>query len=371
MAGITANDVQGNTALYYDTTNGGVQQTTIPQKAVYWIGQDGNIYYGSGQQGAAVQNLGSASNGQFLAKSDGLYDRYTDTGVPVLTYGATQISDPSAPSVAPSGGGGSGTTKPILNQGAVDNTQKAIDEIPGLLTAALASEKQNYDNTVNGFNAQEAAQQKTYDESTVTNQQNYDRNFMDSIRAGIKGLGGLFALLRGTGAGGGTAEQLARDTVSGVTAQDIRGGADTRDENQQVLDSGLSTFLTDLRGKRQANEDTYVNNQRAIRRDSNTNLQDLYGKMAGYYGDAGDTASRDSWMTKAGALTSPIAQDSRTQVSRYDTTPVSVKAPELAAFAEPTQPSVVSGGNRQIGSGIFTISDRKKEKEQSSVPVGA
>ena len=348
-------------------------------QATYWVGQDGNIYYGSGQQGAPVQNLGNQKSGGMIEGEGGIYDPWTDNGVPSLTYAAQKIADPSGDgavlgtNTAPSGGGGTGRVAPTLNQAAVDGTQRTIDEIPGLLQAALAAENQKYSNTVNDFNAQERTQQKTYDDSTVTNQQNYDGNFMDSIRSGIKGLGGLMQLLRGTGASGGTAEDIARDTVGGVTASDIRGGADTQQENQIGLDGSLSSFLTDLKRKRETNEDTKVNNERAVRRESQTQLQDLFGKMAGYYSDAEQTPQANDWMGRASALTPDIAQNSRAQVSAYDTAPVSVKAPELTAFAGPSQPSVQTAEPGQVGSGIFTINDpRKKEKEQNQrVPVGA
>lgn len=337
---------------------------------VYWIGQDGNIYYGSGVEGAPVQNLGSSTNGQYLAQNNGLYDKYTDTGTPSLIYSATQIADPNAaPSQVPAPTGGSGTAK-VFNQAGADLTQKTIDQIPGLLEAALAAEATNHTNAVNGFNASEDVQRGLYDTNTTTNQQNYDRTFMDAIRAGIKGLGGVLALLRGTGGGGGTAEKLARDAVAGTTANDIRTGADTQKENQASLDSSLNSFLTDLKQKRQAAEDTFVNNQRSIRRDSNTELQDLYKTMAGFFGDVGNTAAATDWMNKAGALTPDIAANSKTQVTPYDTTPVNVQAPKITAFSNPTNPSLVAApSNGQVGAGIFTMSDRRKK--DALVPTGA
>lgn len=274
-------------------------------------------------------------------------------------------------------GVGGGSALPVLNTAAINNTQRAIDEIPGLLQAALASERTRFGNTTRGFDDQEAAQRKTFDRSATTNQQNYDANYMDSIRAGIQGLGGLFNILRGTGASGGTAQDMVQDTVGGVTANDIRTGADTRDANQAELDSVLSNFLTELKGKRQAAEDTFENNQRAIRRDSQTQLQDLYGKMAGFYGDADRVGERDSWMARAGDLTPKIAANSRTQTSRYDTKPVQVATPELTDFAAPSQPDVaVAPQDSQVGSGIFTMSrrtadDREREQTPLALPVGA
>lgn len=270
----------------------------------------------------------------------------------------------SAPAPAPA------PALPALNMAAINNTQLALDQLPALLDAALRAEATRRDNALRGFNDQEAVQRKQYDESTVTNQQNYDANYMDSIRAGIKGLGGLLNILRGTGAAGGTAQDMVRDTVAGVTSNDIRTGADTRDANQTSLDSALSNFLTELKGKRQAAEDTFRNNESAIRRDNLTQQQDLMSKMASYYADGGRAAEATKWMNRAGSLTPAIAQNSMAKQSAYDTTPVAVKAPELSAFSAPSQPDVTVATPDQVGAGIFTMNRKKEQQEDLPVPVG-
>lgn len=327
---------------------------------VYWIGSDGNVYYKAAD--GSVSNMGAAAN--------------TGTTANLTLNGAQQISDPLPGGVQTGGGTGGGTApaapgtqyKP-LNTGAVANTQGSIDQIAPLLAAALGNEDVNFGNVNSGFDAAETGQRGTYDTSTTTNQQNYDSNFMDAIRAGIHGLGGLMALLRGTGAAGGTAEDQVNDVVGGITANDVRTGQVTHDANQGQLDSSLQTFLTDLKQKRQAAQDTHANNRSAIQRDSNTQLQDLYSKMAGYYGDAGVNDQRDAFMARAGALTPTIAQNSMAHTSAYDTTPVVVHAPNLTAFAAPSQPnSATVPENGQVGSGIFTINRKTKDQSQ---PVAA
>lgn len=337
---------------------------------VAWVGQDGNLWW---RQGDQVINAGPANSYQFVNGGLRALDPNSSLGQGAgFAPGVDQINDPNvkaAPTPAPSAATAAPPAK-VFNQAGADNTQRTIDQIGPLLQAALEAENTSYGNTVGGFNAAEGTQRDTYGKSTVTNQQNYDANFMDSIRAGIKGLGGLMQLLRGTGAAGGTAEDLARDTVGGTTANDIRGGADTQKENQGALDASLSTFLTDLQTKRKAAEDTKVNNDRAIRRDSNTQLQDLFGKMAGFYGDVGNTGASNDWMNRAGSLTPEIAANSRTQVSQYDTTPVVVHAPNLTAFAPPTQPSVTTApSDGQVGSGIFSMTDPRRKKDVAPTPA--
>ena len=286
----------------------------------------------------------------------------------------------------PTGGGGGGqvlgpgsgapsgvAALPALNMAAINNTQLALDQLPAILQAAIAAEATRKANTLRGFDDQEQGQRKTYDTSTVTNQQNYDANYMDSIRSGIKGLGGLFNILRGTGAAGGTAQDQVRDVVGGVTANDIRTGADTQQANQTALDSALSNFLTEIKGKRQMAEDTFANNESAIRRDNLSQQQDLFSKMASYYADGGRTAEATNWMNRAGSLTPEIARNSMAKQSAYDTTPVAVKAPELSAFAAPTQPDVTVATPDQVGAGIFTMNRKKEQQDQVPValPAGA
>lgn len=330
---------------------------------VAWIGGDGNLWW---RQGDQVINAGSASKYEFT--NGGL--RALDFSTPLgegsgFAPGVDQIQDPNVRTSTPAPAGGAAPApRPVLNQGAVNNTQGAIDQLPGILQAALDAETNRYTNTVNEFNAAEGTQRKTYEGSTVNNQKNYDSTFMDSIRAGIKGLGGLMSLLRGTGASGGTVDDQVRDTVGSVTSNDIRTGADTRDENQGTLDGSLSEFLTGLTSKRRGADDTRANNERALRRENATQLQDLYGKMAGFYGDAEMTPQRDMYMSNAGSLTPTIAANSASQVTPYDTTPVAVQAPQLTAFAGPTQPNVLAApADGQVGSGIFTMSDRRRQKQ--------
>lgn len=339
---------------------------------VYWLGADGNFWVkdASGVYNAGKGSTPEATNTRRFGLTNAAY--IADPNPPKRTQ---QPQQPVSP--APTGGyAPAAPAEPVypeLNRAAVDNTNKVIDEIPGLLKAALEAEKTSYGNVISGYDAQQKAQQGTYDQSTVTNQQNYDSNYMDSIRAGIQGLGGLMNLLRGTGASGGTAQNMVYDTVGGITANDIRTGADTQKANQTALDNSLTTFLTDLGTKRTEAEDTYKNNVSALNRDSDTKLQKLYGKMAGYYGDAGNFDVRDRYMDRAGNLTADIAKNSKTTVSKYDRTPVAVNAPELTAFAGNSQPDAIAvPQDGQLGSGIFTMTKKKEQQNTPLVsPVGA
>lgn len=338
--------------------------------AAAWIGQDGNLWY-RGNQG--VQNWGSAKNYEFTNGGLRSVNQNTPLGqgagfAPSVSQIDDPVNQPQQQAPAYDSGGGGGAAGPVLNQAAINNTQGTIDQMGSILQRALAEEANKYRNIQSGFGAQKQQQQGQYDESTTTNQQNYDGNLMASIRAGSKGLGGLMSMLRGTG----TAEDWARQAVQGTTANDIRMGADTQKENQSGLDNTLSTFLSSLKQKEQEAADTFSNNKRAVTRDSNSQLQSLYEKMAGFYSDADRTADANSWMAKAGGLTPAIARDSVAKTSRYDTAPIKVAAPELTAFSGATDQAVTSSDNSgpgQLGSGIFTIGDEERRRKQQA-PVG-
>ena len=340
------------------------------------MGADTDVFKGVSVRGGARNPVNNA----WVGRTDTSQNR-SGGGAP-SGGGAAQVL--SEATVAPvdyyygggggSGGGGGGAAQlPALNQAAINNTQLSLDQLPALLQNALAAEAARRANALGAFDSQERTQRDQYNKSLTTNQQNYDSNFMAALRSGAGGLSGLLNILRGTGAAGGTAEDMARDTVSGVTSNDIRMGADTRDANQTALDSSLSSFLTDLRGKRQAAEDTFRNNEAAIRRDNLSQQQDLMQKMASFYSEGGRTAEATDWMNRSGSLTPQIAQNSRTQQSRYDTSPVQVKAPELTAFAAPEQPNVQVAAPEQLGSGIFTMNRRKEQQETTptALPAGA
>ncbi len=255
------------------------------------------------------------------------------------------------------GTGGNTAPRPVLNTAAIANTQKSIDQLPLILQQALADSLQEYENAKQKLGVQETQQRGAYDTGTTTNQQNYDANLMASLRSGAKGLGGLLSILRGTGA-----ENWARDAVMETTNSDIRGGLDTRNQNQTSLDSSLSGFLTELEGKRNANDQTLRNNEYAARGANATQAQKLYSDMASVYADAEDTGNATKFMNKAGDYSGDIARYSTAPVSKFDTVPVPVKAAEVSAFADPTKQAVsATEGNQGGGAGIFTLGDTRRK----------
>lgn len=326
---------------------------------IYWVGSDNNTYYkGGGGDSAPVLNLG---------KGDQRFH-------PLIKRGATLVDDPNpgggvlaASTTAPSSGGGGGSAPPVLNQAAVDATQASLASLDTILANALASSKTGYTNAITQLDEQEKQERGRYDEGTVGNMKNYDSNLAASLRAGRSGRAGLMAALRG---GGGSGNSFARDwvenTVGDTTSNDIREGYNTYDENRNELDTSLSTLLTGLKGKRQQNEDTLANNERAARLYDAQQRQDLLQKLAGIYGEA-ERPEASTYIAQAGSYAPTIAQNMGAQVSSFDATPVEVKAPDVTAFSAPEQKSMGATPNQSTG--VFSLTDPRRRKQEQLAGV--
>ena len=337
----------------------------VPQMGepgVFWRGSDGKVYV-KGHQGTNSAGMWDDNTANYW--SSRMYQQIND---PMQSTGVASSPAPSSIGGGGGGGGGSGRTYDPLNQGAVNATLASLGGLDTVLANALTSADTGYRNAIDALNQQEAGQRKAYDENSLSNMQNYDSNLAASLRAGRTGLSGLMAALRGGGGGG---NQFARDwvqnTVGDTASNDIRQGYETFDDNRRGLDSSLSTFLTDLQGKRRANEDTLENNRRAAQLYDAQQRQGLFQTLAGLYGDAGQTVQADSYMAQAGSQAPRIASNMGAQVSRYDSAPVEVKSPDITAFSAPEKQSMSASPDRN--SGIFSMLDPRRRKE--AMPAGA
>ena len=334
--------------------------------AVYWVGADNNIWY----KGADGQVVNRGGAGDFFPGgnlSDG-----GASGHRSGSFAANRIDDPNRPIEQAPGavvGSGGGSSPKVFNQAAADATRSSIDSLGGILAEALANAQRGYSNARGILDAQEKAEQEKYDESSVNNMQNYDSNLMASIRAGSTGLSGLRSALRGGGASGNDmAQRWAENTVGDTTSNDIREGFNTFDENRRGLDSSLSTFLTNLSGRRQENEDTLENNRRVAQRENAMQNQNLRQELAGLYGEADRLGERDAIIREASSFTPTIAANANARTSAYNTAPVDVKSANISAFETPEKQGMAADGGR-TAQGIFSMNDPRRRRTSTEAEV--
>jgi hypothetical protein len=241
-----------------------------------------------------------------------------------------------------------------------------MDSLQTILANALSSARTGYDNATRQLSQQEKQEQGRYDASSLTNMQNYDSNTAAALRAGRSGLSGLMAALRGGGGGGNDfARDWAQNTVGDTASTDIREGFNTFDENRRAADDSLSTFLATLRDKRAENEDSLVNNERAARLYDAQQRQSLLQTLAGLYSDGGRDAEAAAFLGRAGAQAPTIAENMGARVSKYDTTPIQVKSPNITAFAPPEERAM--GATPTEDRGIFSLLDPRRRRDEQAV----
>jgi len=341
----------------------------MAEQAVYWVGQDGNVYYGNGQ-GGGVKNMGKLIGEPTAVPYRPGQGFDAEFGSAV----AQRIDDPNpggsvlGESTTAQRNTGGGTIYKPFNQAGVDATNASIASLDTVLANALASAQAGYDNNRKLMNEQEASTKAAYDADTLRNQQNYDANLGASVRAGATGLQGLMSALRGGGGGGNRfARDWVQNTVADTTANDIREGYNTFDENRRGLDSAQTTFVNELGRRRAENEDTLANNRRAANLYDAQQRQNLLQTLSGLYGEAGRLGEAGNIMKQSAAQAPRIAENMGAQVSAYNSAPIKVESPDMTAFTAPEQQSM-SASDSGKGTGIFSMLDpRRREKELAGV----
>lgn len=255
---------------------------------------------------------------------------------------------------------GGGSSRP-LNQAAVNATNSSLGQLDEILRQGLASQQSERDQLIRRYDDERTQQQSQFDTNSATNQQNYNKNLMQSLYAGSEGLQGLLKMLRGSGAAFGTARDLAGRAVEASTNRDISGGAQTFDENRTSLDAALNSFMSLDENRRRQADRTLENNQNALRANTIRDRQAGLNRLAELFGEVGNTSEAQRYAADAIKLDPQITRLSNTGIAEYAPVENTVQTPGLSQFNAPTGGSIVSGpSSSNMGSGIFTLGDFRK-----------
>lgn len=302
--------------------------------AVYWIGADGNAWY-KGDDGV-VKNYGVADAG-----SDDSQFRIYQEGYGNLSIPATRIDDPNAPTEqAPTNTTTTNSTdanKKVLNQAAIDNTQKAISSLDDELNVGYGNIDADYNKVTSGYDVERGNTRKDYEEQGVTNTNNLQRNKQNALVSGAQGLRGLRGVLGSIGALSGDGGVLANRAVTSEVNQDIGGATDTASGNAKTLDKAWGRFDEEDERRRQEAADAKINNRTALEGGVESKRQNFFQKIAELYGEVGDTGAATEWLNRAGDLNSVIAAKGG-RVS----TPIAAKS---AAFTPGELENYLAGAN--------------------------
>lgn len=255
-----------------------------------------------------------------------------------------------------------------LNQVGIDAINSSLGQLDTVRDQGLATEKNKYNSLIDRYSDEATQNQNKYDADLLTTNKNHAKNLMQSLYAGIGGLGSLLSIIRGQGAGSGTARDLVENAVGSQTARDIAGGDQTREDNTSALDNFINTFLSKDENRRREAELTLENNQNAIRSNELSQRQELLNNLAKIYGDAGRTADAQKYAADAISLNPRLTSLSNRGVAEYSPVDAAVQAPTLTSFAGPSTGGVTaSGGAGNLGAGVFTLGDFRKRLQSQGV----
>lgn len=330
---------------------------------VYWIGADGN-YYAKSDDFEGVKNVTHVVN---------------DPSNPWINIinGYQKIDDPNPPpqeQQTSSGGtgGGSAPAKPPLDQAAVDATKQAIDALDTQQNVGYKNIQDSYGSLIGGYDREKARTEGEYNEQTVTNNTNLQKNKQNALVSAAQGRRGLRGVLASIGALFGTGGKLADRAVTTEANQDIGGAVDTAAGNAQQLDTAIGRFREEDVNRR-AEAGTARGNQRTrLEGDVASDRQKLYRTMAEIYKEAGDEAAAGDWLRRAGDLNEFIAQRTAVAQTPFSKLAAAYTPGQLSDYLAGAGDMTVEVGPAAGGTGVTAPSifaGRRKKNRRDLAPT--
>jgi hypothetical protein len=329
--------------------------------SVYWIGSDGNVWF-KGATGA-VQNVGAP----IKAGANGF-----DSAM--LSAEATQIADPNPPKTeytppptnTTSTSGGLTAAQIAANLAGRENTQKAIDSLDTEQNVGY----KNIDDTAAGikttYDNETTKNTQDYNDSTVTNNTNLQKNKQNALLAASQGRRGLRGVLASMGALGGDGSVIADRMVQKGANADIGQAADTFGANTVTLDKALRDY-NDANDKRRAElEASRVGQRNALEGKIAEKRQSFFQKMADLFGGINDAGNATAFANKAGDLNNEIATKTATPAPAYETKTAAFTPGKLADYISGAGDMTVAtrnGDNTPIGQSSLVATTAKKKDQ--------
>lgn len=269
------------------SSGGGVGPQT-PTSGVYWVGQDGNVWYKTG--------TGTVNAGKPITTSDNGFDAAGMSGV------GSRIADPLAPaggsSSAPVSGSGGGGSSYIDTSAARSATQQNIDSLINRQHNMDASAQDSYDQLMKTYGQEDALSQQQYDDSVASNESTRSSNLNEALTAAAQGRQGLRSTLSGLNALNGTGALLADRAVASAANKDVGGANDAFDTNAKNLNTAEAQVTLDQKKRIDEASKQLQNAKTKNAATVATDRQGLFKDMASYFTQSGDNGSAASWLAR-------------------------------------------------------------------------
>lgn len=338
--------------------------------AVYWIGQDGNIWY---KDSGGTRNMGPAGSnaGNPAPDAGGFYDPWADASETAIRFDAQQIADPMVARETSYSGAGSGTPAKSVNTAAVGATQAAIDSLGTEQNTGYTNIDDSYLSVLGKYDRERVKAEGDYGEQTVTNTKNLTKNKQNALVAAAQGRRGLRGTLAALGALSGTGSELADRAVTQGANEDIGEAADAYAGNAQNLDKAIGNFRDEDKDRVSEAQTQRTNQRTALEGSVAAKRQQFYQKMAELFSEGGNTGEASTWLNRAGELNNEIASKTRVAATPFAERAAAFTPGDLEQYLAGAGDMTVSaetGAKSPVGTpSILAGRKRKKEEEAATV----
>lgn len=213
----------------------------------------------------------------------------------------------------------------VLNQAAVDNTNKAITSLDTEKQVGYQNIEDDYNRVMGQYDLEKGQNRTDFDEGIVTNNRNLQKNRQNALVTAAQGLRGLRGVLSSIGALSGDGARLANTAVTTEANQDLGGAQEVAAANAMGLNRAWDRFGEEDEQRRADAQTSRTNSRTALEGSIAGKRQGLLQQLAELFGDVDNTTEAKKYLDQAGDLNAEIAQKSRVQAS-----PITSKA---AAFS--------------------------------------
>lgn len=334
--------------------------------AVYWVGQNGDVYLNAAGVSGGVQDEGKALDpailpGSFASTAGG------------KQYGgkATEIADPdpggksaATNNTAPANSNGTSTASTYQDKSGDIAEQNsglsALSAQPGIdkINSALSGIVGQYEGDLTDANT-------NYTTSSNDNQNDLQSNKETALQDAVQGRQGLYGTLASLGALNGSGLTLANNAVAKGANEDLNTASDNYATNQSGLDTTYKKYKTDTTNAENTAKSAAANDIEQVQNDTDKAQQTYLNNIANDYADEGNTAQSKAYMDRASALFPEI---NNTNVPTIDLgySGSAYTAPSLSQYVGQANNTTVQPTTNQGGGGLVVPGLVATNKKQSS-----
>ena len=261
------------------------------------------------------------------------------------------------------GGGGSQYTDTTAARAA---EQARIDALLTKEANLLSANQNQYNNVLAGYDRERNINQTDYNDNTVTNSQDLQRNKQASLLAGAQGLRGLMNTLGAYGAAGGSGRELASQAVNSQINRETGDASNTYAVNQRGLDTSINRFKEEDEARRLAAQQDLETSNRGTRANIASERQTALKSLADLWKQAGNQGQAGNLLGEVGQLNHFIAGNAAPSIGINART-AAYQAPSLDTYKAGTssrEVGVADGATAGNTGALANLYKRRDEEDR-------